>query len=299
MPAVIGGAEGYVTSRMRHAHERAADVAASLGVELEPAVMRSMVMSALCRDEFDEAAEAAGRLLDLATSTGDTSLRIEAEYLLGISAFWAAQLEAARAHFETVVNEFDRSTSTHHHQTYGHDPQVVCLSRLANTLCFLGKPDEARRTCNDALELATEVGHALSDGTAAVFACLLAIDLGDHDMLRRVEPRLAALGLDSLPFAIKHESFRGLIEVLDGEPAAGIARTRAALDRCGGDNLYPGFQAAIYRVLVAAQLAAGDAGGGLDTCDRALALGSTSLWHGAIREAGAAFRHSLASSPPT
>jgi DNA-binding SARP family transcriptional activator len=297
MPPAIGGAEGYVTSRMVHAHRRAADVAATLGVELEPAVMRSMVMSALCRDEFDEAAEAAGRLLDLATGIGDASLHMEAEYLLGISAFWAARLEDARLHFETVVTQFDRSTSARHQETYGHDPQVVCLSRLANTLWFLGRPDDALRTCDDALGLATEVGHALSNGTAAVFACLLAIDLGDHDMLSRVEPRLAVLAIDSLPFAIKHEAFRGLIDVLDGKPTEGIARTRAALDRCGGDNLYPGFQAAICRVLVAAQLIAGDADGGLDTCERAMALGSTTLWHGVIHRARAAFRRSLA--PPT
>lgn len=299
MPPAIAGAEGYVASRMRHTHRRAADVATTLGVDLEPAVLRSMVMSALCRDEFDGAAEAAGHLLSVATGRGDASLRLEAEYLLGIAAFWAARLDEARLHFETVVAEFDRSTSADHQQTYGHDAQVVCLSRLANTLWFLGRPDDARRTCDDALRLAAEVGHALSDGTAAVFACMLAIDLGDNELLRQVEPRVAALANDSLPFAIKHEAFRGLIDVLDGEPTAGVARTRAALDRCGGDNLYPGFRATIHRVLVAAQLISGDARGGLDTCERALALGGTTLWIGAIHRARSAFRHSLASPTPS
>jgi DNA-binding SARP family transcriptional activator len=289
MPPAIGGAEGYVTSRMHEAHRRATDVAASLGVTVEPAVTRSMVMSALCRDEFDEAAAAAGRLLSHAEGTRDASLRMEAHYLLGISAFWAAHLDTARDHFETVITEFDRSVAAQHHEVYGHDPHVVCLSRLANTLWFLGREDDARRTCDDALALADEVGHALSHDTAAIFSCMLSVDLDDRDLLRQFVARLGAL--ESLPFATKHEAFFGLVDVLDGKHAEGVARVGAAFDRCEGRNFYPGFQAAVLRILAASQLHAGDVGGGLETCARALALASTPLWEAELHRIRAELLH--------
>jgi tetratricopeptide (TPR) repeat protein len=290
LPVSLAAVHGYVTDRMRQAHRRAVDVAASLGVELEPSVVRSMVMSALCRDEFDGAAASAGELLDLANATGDASLHMESHYLLGISAFWAANLEEARQHFERVVADFDPSTRTQHHDLYGHDPQVVCLSRLANTLWFLGREDDARRACADALALAEEVGHPLSQDTAAIFSCLLAIDLGDHDQLRRWARR-GALDMDLLPFATKHEAILGLLDVLDGRHAEGLDRIRAALDRCGGRNFYPGFQAAIGRILLAAHTVAGDAAGGIETSDRALELGSTPLWEAELLRARAEFLH--------
>ena len=292
MPPALGGAEGYATTRMHEAHRRATDVAARLGVEVEPAVLRSMVMSALCRDEFDDAAGAAGQLLAHADATGDASLRMESRYLLGISAFWAAQLEEACTHFEIVVAEFDPSTRARHHEVYGHDPQVVCFSRLANTLWFLGRDDAARRTCDDALALAEEVGHPLSRDTAAIFSCLLAIDTADHDQLRRRFRTLDTLGLDTLPFVTKHEAIAGLVDVLDGKPSDGIRRSRAALARCEGRNFYPGFQAAITRILVAAHSIASDAAGGLATCEQALALASTPIWDAEFHVARAHFLHS-------
>lgn len=138
LPVSLAAVDGYATDRMLHAHSRAIDVAASLGVDLDPSFLRSMVMSALCRDEFAGAAASARELLALAGSRGDASLRMESHYLLGISAFWAADLEMARQHFETVVAGFDPSMRAVHHEVYGHDPQVVCLSRLANTLWFPG-----------------------------------------------------------------------------------------------------------------------------------------------------------------
>jgi len=290
MPVALGGAEGYGTHRMREAHRRAADLAASLRVDLEPALMRSMVMSALCRDEFDAAANAARQLLAHATDVGDSALAVESHYLLGISAFWAARLQQARDHFETVVADFDPVTRDRHHAIYGHDPQVVCLSRLGNTLWFLGEEEDARRACEDALALADDVGHPLSHDTAAIFSCVLAIDLGDRDLLWLSAPRLGALGMDSLP-ATKREAIAGLIAVLDGRHREGVARTRAALDRCRGHNFYPGFQATIARVLLVAHAYASDPAGGLETCERALAMGSTPLWEAEIHRARAEFLH--------
>jgi hypothetical protein len=281
---------------MRDAHRRAADVAARLGIELEPSFVRSMVMSALCRDEFDEAAATAQRLLSHAIDVGDRALAVEGHYLLGIAAFWGAHLDEARGQFEAVVAGFDGASRARHQDVYGHDPQVVCLSRLANTLWFLGREADARGVCEDGLALADEMAHPLSQGTATTFACILALDLRDHDWLRRLAPRFASLGLRSLPFATNEEAVAGLVAVLEGRAGEGVARARAALDASGGRNLYPGFQVVLGRVLLAAHSVGGDASGGLHTCDRLLALGSTPLWDAELHRARAEFLHGTGGS---
>lgn len=286
LPLALAGVDGYGTARMNDAHRRAERVATSLGVELEPAFVRTMVMSALCRDEFAAAAAAARQLHERALELGDESLRIESHYLLGISAFWAADLDAARTHFESVVGDFDPSTRAAHHTIYGHDPQVVCLSRLANTYAFIGHVDDAREACERALALADDVDHPLSHDTAAIFACLLAVDLGDH---RRLRERVSRLGrLDSLPHLVKRDALLGFLDVLDGQPE-GVTRISDALLRCGDRNFYPGFRATIARVLVAAHEVVGPAPAALDASAEAIAVGGTQLWIPEILRVRAAF----------
>lgn len=174
---------------------------------------------------------------------------------------------------------------------------MVCFSRLANALWFLGHDDAARGTCDDALALADQVGHALSQATATIFSCLLAIDMDDRDQLRVRLRKLDALGLDTLPFATKREAIAGMVDVLDDRASEGISRTRAALARCEGRNFNPGLQAAIARILVAAHATAGDATGGLEACERALGLASTPIWDAEIHRARALFLYSAGAEP--
>ncbi len=288
MPVALAGVDGYGTSRMSDAHERATQVAARLGVELDPPFVRSMVMSAVCRDEFGPAREMAARLHEHAVATGDGLLRVESRYLMGIAAFWSAHLGDAREEFETVISEFDPRTRGEYLETYGHDPQVVCMSRLANTLWFQGDQDGARRTCEHALRLAEGAGHALSHDTATIFASLLALDLDDDQMFEECSARLGSLGMDSTPHRIKREALRGYLAVIAGGTTDGIARIEAALSRCQGRNFYPGFQMTIVRVLVAAQACGDDSAAALRAIERGLGLGSTPIWDAELRRVQAA-----------
>jgi DNA-binding SARP family transcriptional activator len=290
MPAALAGVDGYDTDRMSKAQQRAVRVADDLGVALDPAFVRSMVMSALCRDEFGDATRSAEDLLAHAAATGDTGLRLESHYLLGIAAFWAADLDRAREHFETVVAEFDPSMRPRHHVVFGHDAQVVCLSRLANTMWFLGREDDAREACDDAVALAVSVGHPWSHDTAVFWGTVLALELGDQERLRHSTAQLGTMDTGSAPNTLKLEALRGVVAVLDGD-ALSIARVRAALDGCDGRNFFPGFQACIMRLLLAACALAGNAVEGIDACTRALAMGGTPLWKPEAHRLRAEFLH--------
>ena len=69
---------------------RAIELAGRLGVELDPPLLRSLVMTNLCHDEFDEARVAAERLARSAVQLDDEGLAMESDYLLGIASFWGA-----------------------------------------------------------------------------------------------------------------------------------------------------------------------------------------------------------------
>ncbi len=90
----------------------------------------------------------------------------------------------ARRQFELAVERYRAQDHTTHVIRYAHDPKVVCLSRLANTLWFLGLPDDARAARAAALDWATEIGHRFSRSIALTFAALLALDMGDELELR-------------------------------------------------------------------------------------------------------------------
>jgi ATP/maltotriose-dependent transcriptional regulator MalT len=251
------------------------------------------VMSRLCRDEFDAAAVAAGQLRDEAVRTHDEGLLAESTYLLGIGAFWGGRLQAGRDHFVDVVTTYRPEQRPQHLVRFGQDPQIVCLSRLGNTLRFLGDLDGARRARDDAVALAHSVGHPFSRGVALIFAALLAIDLGETD---RVVDLVDALRRDAHPARpndIKTEALSGYVEIVAGRPAAGLEQLRRAIETSGPVNHAPGFRAALMRLLVAAQLLAGDPEGGLVAADEALRPGGTRLWEADVRIARARFLEDL------
>src|SRR5207247_184566 len=99
----------------------------------------------------------------------DDVLLVESAYVLGIAAFWQAEFEAARSHFEAAVERYRPEHRHAHLLQYGQDPKVVCLSRLGNTLWFLGHTDAALRARDAALALADEIGHPLSSGVDLLF----------------------------------------------------------------------------------------------------------------------------------
>jgi DNA-binding SARP family transcriptional activator len=283
LPAALGGIEGFTSERMTAFQNRAIEVAGLLGVEPEPPLLRSLVISRLCRDDFDDARAAAERLLDSARRAGDEGLRIEAEYLLAISAFWGGQFGTARDRFERVVASFTPADRTEHLLRFGQDPAIVCLSRLANTLWFLGHDDHAQRACDEALAMAVAVGHPFSRTTAYMFAALLAVDLREPDRLRGYVGVLEREDLLARPTELGAAAMRGYLDVGEGRVDEGLRRIRGVIDRNGPLNAAPGSLATLRRVLVAAAEVAGDPKVALSAADEALNAAGSRIWEAELR----------------
>src|SRR5207247_9761783 len=128
--------------------------------------------ASVCRGDYEMAHGLAVRLRARGECDTDDVLLVEAEYVLGIAAFWSGQFEAASKHFEAAVARYRPEHRRAHLLQYGQDPKVVCLSRLGNTLWYLGHFDAARRARDAALDLAAEVGHPYSHWIALVFAAM-------------------------------------------------------------------------------------------------------------------------------
>ena len=281
-PAVLSGVDGYASDRLSDYQRRAREVAARLGVEVPAPLLRSSVMDSLCRDEFAEAADGAAHLLAMAQRSGDRGLAVESRYLQGIVAFWSGDVGAAATRFREVVAEVDEEGRNAHLVRFGQDPQVVCLSRLANALFFLNDPAAARSTVDEAIDLAERVGDRYSRDIAQIFAAVLAADLSDPALMVRAVATFRRRPRTGLLF-FKTEALLGYVDVIEGRAAAGIQRIEEAIRRCGPRNPAPGFIPTLHRLLVGAYDLAGDAAGALAAADHALALGGTRLWEPELR----------------
>jgi DNA-binding SARP family transcriptional activator len=296
LPASLGWAEGWASERLAAEQRRALDLAAALGVEPAPPLLRSLAVASLARRDFEAARGYGEQLRALGERDADDVLLVEGEYVLGIAAFWQGEFEAARRHFEAAVDRYRPEHRGVHLLRYGMDPKVVCLSRLGNTLWFLGYPESAVRARDAALELAEEIGHPYSRSVALSFAAVLALEMRDLDGVRQyLGAWLAGRGDDEArPTRATMETFGGFFEVLDGREEAGIARIQRSLDEARTGDYAPGLRAFLVRLLLEACSVAGDARTGLAAADRALAWGGADrLWEAETRRLRAEFLASL------
>lgn len=284
--------EGFASTRFIAAQSRAIDLSGQLEREPEDTVLRSATMSMLCRDDFDGARDVARRLSALADSQGDEGMRVESRYLLGIGSFWNGDFQSARTHFEEVVRSVDPVEAVDHRVRFGHDARVVCLSRLANTLWFLGATDEARAARDEAVAMAVDTGHPFSRGVAFVFAALVSIDLDEPQLLADYVAELSK-DVDHRPSAVAGDAIAGYVDVLDGRSDEGIARIRRTIEGSFADpiaiNHAPGQLATHTRLLLGAHLLAARPADGLAAADLALQAPGTRIWEPEMRRLRATF----------
>jgi DNA-binding SARP family transcriptional activator len=269
---------GFASPAMTAALDRAGELVHALGVPAGPPLLRALALEALTRSDF-AAATRHGQLLRAAGErTGDVVLLVEAAYVLGIAAFWQADLEEARRHFELAVERYRPRDRVAHLTHYGQDPKAVCLGRLACTLWFLGCPTEARRASAAALAWSETIAHPFSRGVALTFAIVLAIDMGDEAQVRGLVREFAQTAGDGM-HAYVAAAFTGYVSVLDGDTDAGLAAVAAAVRRSAVAPLAPGQHAVMQRLQLAASLAAGDRDSALAAAERLLHMGGPArLW---------------------
>lgn len=278
----IASADGWASRRLAEVQQRALQLARSLCVDLPPQLLYSLALASLSRDDFDAARHYGEQLRARGQADGDDAvLLVESDYVLGIAAFWQGELEVARRHFEAAVAGHGPELRRAHLMRYWLDPQVICLSRLGNTLWFLGDPPAAVRARDDALALAENVNDPPSRATALVFAALLAVEMEDTGRLREYVALLESGSGEHEGRAnrVAASLLQAFIRVLDGETKSGLTEMQSTLDDPSGTEHAPGMRAVIGRLFLAAHTAIGYPRGRLEAADRLLRMGGAArLW---------------------
>jgi DNA-binding SARP family transcriptional activator len=296
----VTSVHGYSARELREVQRQATALTRELRVDPPPQLLRSIAVASLARDDFESARACGEQLVQRGRVDADDTLVVEGDYVLGIAAFWSGELESARRHFEAAVSRYRPDRRRAHLLRYWLDPQVVCLSRLGNTLWFLGDEAAARRARDDALALAAEIGHEDSLRTALVFATLLALDMWDLAGVREYTSALEAGQTDheARPTRTATETFRAFVRVLDGAIEPGLERLRAALQELSEGGHAPGQRGVTAQLLMRAHEAIGDHRGRLEAADGLLAMGGASvLWEAEAHRARAESLAELGGKP--
>jgi DNA-binding winged helix-turn-helix (wHTH) protein/tetratricopeptide (TPR) repeat protein len=265
---------GYAAPETERAFARARALCNSLptGPELYP-VLRGLLSYHQVRAELGEARALGEELLrHAAQRQEDGALRVQAHYGQGATLFHVGAFDAARAHLEAALRDYDPATHRQHILVYGGwDPGVACSHWLAWTLALQGELAAAAVHDRDGLELARRHGdlfslawayhrignsqQLLGDWAASEAAAAEAVRLAEEHGFPHV------LGLATIN--------RGWARMMQGQGADGIAMLRdgvAVMDRSGAALVRPSY----LGMLAVADVMEGNRRAGLARMDEAL-----------------------------
>ncbi|WP_433475332.1 ATP-binding protein [Spirillospora sp. CA-142024] len=297
LPAPLVACEGYGSERMARVHAKALRLADRLGSEPEPPLVWSLALAALTRGEWAPAHDFGERLRVRAERDGDEVLWVEADYIRGIAAYWAGDLEEARLHFAEAMRRFRPARRRAHVLRYGQDTELIVRLRLAHALWLLGRGAEADRERDAALAAAQGSTHAYSRAVTWLWAAIDAMDRRDSVQFRRHVRGLEAYLVDDAPRHVRvpMELFGGYLDVLAGRTSAGLARLRRSRDQVvQGEAPAPGLPGVATRLLLEGYALAAEPAPGLVLADEALGMGrGARLWEAEVRRLRATFLAAL------
>ena len=226
LEAPLVAIKGYGAEEVEDVYVRALELCERLGTQPDPPVLRAIAISKVARGEFPRAYELGEQLLRLGEDEDEPMVRVEGNYVLGVTSFWLGEFAAARDQLERAIAEYLPEGAGSHLALYSQDPRIVCMSRLAYCLRFLGEPGEAEAKAQEAIRLADELGHPFSLAYALHFVTWLAIDLGDEARTRERVERMADLAEGE-----KFGMLQPMAGILRGWKLAGEGRTEDAITR--------------------------------------------------------------------
>jgi len=125
-------------------------------------ILRGLAWVYLGRGALCPAQELGEQFLSLAQRTQERAFVMEAHRTLGEILFWRGEFTAARAHLEDGVALYHPQQHGVHAFLYGRDPGIDLRGFMAMSLWFLGYPDQAVASIQEALRLTSELAHPYS-----------------------------------------------------------------------------------------------------------------------------------------
>jgi predicted ATPase len=187
--------KGWGSPEVERASTRAKELCQRLGdpPELFYAAVGGVWGVRFIRAELRSALEVAHELLQRAETSQNPVQLLFAHFILGENLFHMGELPLARKHHEIALSLDDPQRPL---SASGPDAKIVNLSYMSWILWWLGYPDQAIKSCNEAIEAARVLSHPDSIAFAYGYASTVHGLRGDVDVVREIVDRQFALSLE-------------------------------------------------------------------------------------------------------
>jgi predicted ATPase len=261
---------GYPAPAVWGVYERVVTLCEELGKSIDPPILRVLAIASLTIGDLTRAHQLGEEFLKVYEQTGDPMIKVEGEYVLGVTHHWLGNCSRARTHLETALANYDPANQTRHISLFAQDPRPVCLVRLAWSLWLLGFSDQAIAALDQGVTYARSLHHPHTEGYALVFGAQVLTDMGRKEEAARLLQSLETLVQD---YPMSFWNHRGQILrhclAIGQRPAeeciAGVRQSMAAYDKDRGFICYSHF----FCSMACAHLGNGDVESGLDIIEEA------------------------------
>ncbi len=197
--------EGFSASQLKGIYERGQEIAPRVPGDprLGPMLHMFWALSS-SKGRLDLARVAAQDLVDLARSTGDPGLSVNAHFALGVAMLHQGEPGEAREQLSQARSAYDPNLRERNPYFEHVDPWVSSQCNDARAACLLGHLDEALRLARQAVDFADQLGHPKTVAYSRVF-------LADVHHFREEADQVLAASAQALALAGEQGLFQEFI----------------------------------------------------------------------------------------
>jgi class 3 adenylate cyclase/predicted ATPase/DNA-binding winged helix-turn-helix (wHTH) protein len=230
--ASLSATQGYGAPEVGQIYTRARQLCQGLD---EPhqlfSVLRGLCGYYFVRAEYQTALLLGEQLLTLARHVHDSAMLLTAHRVVGTTLFKLGAVAAAQTHLAQGIALYDPQQHRASAFLYGEDAGVMCRSRVAWALWYLGSPDQGLRQSHEGVTLARQSAHPFSLSFALACAALL------HQLRRetqltqeRAEAAISLAQAQGFPLWMAHGCIlRGWALAHQGQAQEGITQITQGL----------------------------------------------------------------------
>jgi predicted ATPase len=230
-PALIA-TRGFAAPAVEQAYSRARDLCLQLGEtpQLFP-ILWGLFAVYLVRADLLATRDTVEQLLQIAQSAQDSALLLVAHRAMATTFHFRGEFVVAQEHEAQGIALENSQQNSSLALIYGEHPGVVCRCFAAHDLWYLGYPDRALMSIQEALTLARQLAHPYMVAHALDFAAWLYLYRREEQLVQ--EQAVADMSVateHNFAFFLAHGTIlRGWALVEQGQKTEGIAQIRQGL----------------------------------------------------------------------
>jgi predicted ATPase len=223
-----------MSSEVWQAYSRAREICKQTG-ESEQLVFRAtwgLWTHTNTHGNFEASQELADELLQIAQRLNDPGFLLQALHAQWTIDFYSGDAASAQKHVDEGFALYRADEHHAHAFVYaGHDPGVCALSLGAKNLWLLGYPDQARKRCHKALNLAKELAHTHSLAWGFGYPGMVYVACGDRAKAKERAEELVALSKEhGFPHWLSvGTAIQGWVFSVDGKHTGAIEKILEAI----------------------------------------------------------------------